>query len=164
MCDVGFSYAEAICSGYWNYVSKETAERSGYLRSALSSRNSIHFLRNGLPLKIIMLAKYPEDRRTWEGLPLDSLRIAYDCQGSPRSSHGNCSHALIEHEIRTCTSTGGCSPFRRLFSPKKPTSPSGLLRTRLTMTASFSRPWNPSTLPSSMPGNFSFNGASTASW
>ena len=43
-------------------------------------------------------------------------------------------------------------PLSRLFSPKKPTSCSGLLRTVLTMTASFSRPWNPSTDPSSMPG------------
>lgn len=32
------------------------------------------------------------------------------------------------------------SPLRRRFSPKKPTSCSGLLRTRLTITASFSRP------------------------
>ena len=31
-------------------------------------------------------------------------------------------------------------PLSRLFSPKKPTSCSGLLRTVLTMTASFSRP------------------------
>ena len=55
------------------------------------------------------------------------------------------------------------SPFSRRFSPKKPTSPSALLRTRLTMTASFSRPWKPSTLPSSIPGKVSLSGARTAS-
>ncbi len=55
------------------------------------------------------------------------------------------------------------SPFSRRFSPRKPTSPSGLLRTRLTTTASFSRPWKPSTLPSSMPGKVSLSGARTAS-
>lgn len=43
-------------------------------------------------------------------------------------------------------------PLSRLFSPRKPTSCSALLRTVLTMTASFSLPWNPSTDPSSMPG------------
>lgn len=52
-----------------------------------------------------------------------------------------------------------------LFSPKKPTSYSGLLRTVLTTTASFSRPWNPSTDPSSSCGYFSFNKpASSASY
>lgn len=56
------------------------------------------------------------------------------------------------------------SPFNRLFSPRNPTSPSALLRTSVTMTASFSRPWNPSTLPSSMPGNSSLRGARIASW
>src|SRR5690606_17444740 len=55
-------------------------------------------------------------------------------------------------------------PFNRRFSPRNPTSPSGLLRTRLTMTASFSRPWNPSTLPSSMPGYSSLSGERIASW
>lgn len=44
-----------------------------------------------------------------------------------------------------------------LFSPKKPTSCSGLLRTVLTTTASFSRPWNPSTEPSSRFGYFSLS-------
>lgn len=48
-------------------------------------------------------------------------------------------------------------PLSRLFSPRNPTSCSALLRTRLTITASFSRPWNPSTLPSSMPANCSFS-------
>lgn len=48
------------------------------------------------------------------------------------------------------------SPFNLLFSPRKPTSFSPFDLTRLTITASFSRPWNPSTLPSSMPGNASF--------
>ena len=31
-------------------------------------------------------------------------------------------------------------PLSRRFSPRKPTSPSELLRTKVTMTASFSRP------------------------
>lgn len=56
------------------------------------------------------------------------------------------------------------SPFNRRFSLKKPTSPSGLLRTRLTTTASFSRPWNPSTEPSSMPGKASLRGAKSPSY
>ncbi len=59
---------------------------------------------------------------------------------------------------------GANSPLRRRFSPRNPTSPSALLRTRLTMTASFSRPWNPSTLPSSMPGKTSFSWESRASY
>ena len=46
-------------------------------------------------------------------------------------------------------------PFKRRFSARNPTSCAALLRTKLTTTASFSRPWNPSTLPSSMPGYFS---------
>ena len=54
-------------------------------------------------------------------------------------------------------------PFNLLFSPKNPTSPSVLLLTRLTTTASFSRPWKPSTLPNSIPGQVSLSGASTAS-
>lgn len=54
-------------------------------------------------------------------------------------------------------------PLRRRFSPRNPTSPLELLLTRVTMTASFSRPWKPSTLPSSIPGKASFRGASTAS-
>jgi hypothetical protein len=44
-----------------------------------------------------------------------------------------------------------------LFSPKNPTSCSELLRTVLTTTASFSRPWKPSTDPSSKCGYFSFS-------
>ena len=44
-----------------------------------------------------------------------------------------------------------------LFSPKKPTSCSELLRTVLTTTASFSRPWNPSTEPSSRLGYLSLS-------
>lgn len=67
--------------------------------------------------------------------------------------------ATVKHKVSSTYRTIPCSqasgrqdlPFNRLFSPKKPTSCSGLLRTRLTMTASFSRPWKPSTLPSSMP-------------
>src|SRR5438034_11820465 len=48
-------------------------------------------------------------------------------------------------------------PFNLLFSPRNPTSRSGLLRTRLTTIASFSRPWNPSTVPNSIPGYLCFS-------
>lgn len=60
----------------------------------------------------------------------------------------------------------GCyRPFNRLFSPRKPTSCSGLLLTKLTITASFSRPWKPSTLPNSISGYFSLSSwLKTASW
>lgn len=50
----------------------------------------------------------------------------------------------------------GTYTFNLRFSPKNPTSFSELLLTRLTRTASFSRPWKPSTDPNSMPGKASF--------
>lgn len=121
------------------------------------------------------------------------FRVTDDCQGSLGSRHGHCIRALTPPSSSTCqphyrnqrnaaaaryyplqcSTTGWCVlgrssrgalPFSRRFSPRKPTSPSGLLRTRLTMTASFSRPWNPSTLPSSMPGKASLSGARIASF
>lgn len=42
--------------------------------------------------------------------------------------------------------------FNLLFSFKNPTSPCSLLLTKQKATASFSRPWKPSTVPSSRPG------------
>lgn len=94
-------------------------------------------------------------------IPFCSFRISNNGQGSFGSGHSHWYRQPVS-QFET-EDSAKYLPFKRRFSPRKPTSPSALLRTRLTMTASFSRPWKPSTLPNSMPGNRSFRGASKAS-
>ena len=86
-----------------------------------------------------------------------ALRLQHDTQydGSAKMTY-----LLIVSESPTtqrCRFGLVMATLSLLFSPKKPTSCSELLRTVLTTTASFSRPWNPSTEPSSRFGYFSLS-------
>lgn len=128
------------------YVADATSERAicMWLACLLTSSRSP----NRPPLRVIVWAA------SWR------LIVAYcltACLGTRSHGHGCCCVAPPK-------SGGGDLPFNRRFSLRNPTSPSALLRTRLTITASFSRPWNPSTDPSSMPGKVSLSGARSPSY
>jgi hypothetical protein len=124
---------------------------SGYLRSACSSKKPIQRFRNGLPLQ--SQSRSCISRSVY---PLLQGRSTYLLTVSESPTMQRCLFALViaTQSCVSITKTLGRSrlPFNLRFSPRNPTSCSGLLLTRLTMTASFSLPWNPSTLPSSIPG------------
>lgn len=97
----------------------ERSAKSGYRRSAFSSKNAIHCFKNLEPLFVTC----------W-------LALSWHMPGG-------FTYLLMVSEsaiTQRCRFGRVMATFNRLFSPKKPTSLSGLLRTRLTTTASFSRP------------------------
>jgi hypothetical protein len=115
-------YSSLTATNYnGTYSPSHTSAKSGYLRSACSSRCAIHALRNALPLRHMLATNL---------LDLDT-------------HHTTTTHLLIvsESPITHRCRLGRVMPtFSRRLSPKNPTSPELLLRTVLSTTASFSRP------------------------
>jgi hypothetical protein len=143
-----FRIPYCCCSSFVNHVSVVNVDRSGYRRSALSSRNSIHFFRKLLPLLTQKIVSYLEADECCECSSYACCLTSSPCpslQLQPKTVSGEswqlCADDMIsEGSEQSLRRQHRNSPLRRRFSPRKPTSPSVLLRTRLTMTTSFSRP------------------------
>lgn len=70
----------------------------------------------------------------------DRLAVADDAELTSWSGHSDWTLSFSARAAGRAGSADG--PFRRRLSDKKPTSRFSLDRTRLTITTSFSRPWN----------------------
>jgi hypothetical protein len=164
-----------------------TSARLGYLKSAFSSRNSIHAFKNLLPLtctlasscatvssdvvregnqgvvsqhgfRVLGLTQLPlpglatfsgratcaihKGNKAHERKGLTYLLMVSESPITQRCRFGRVMATAVAHQNSRvkCSAKRKYIPLSRLFSPKNPTSRSGLLRTVLTMTASFSRP------------------------